>query len=166
MFSGTSLDSVTLPDCVTRVPDYAFYNSTVSEVNLCEGVTTIGEMAFAYCSELQLAVLPSTVSRVMDKAFYGSALEQAVFLGDEPVESGESVFGDTSESFVLSMFADAEWSEESALLSEHVWNAVEDEYLILIDSSVSLQSDDVYSTTNSYAGHDVSDIIITREETS
>ena len=166
MFSGTGLDSVTLPDCVTRVPDYAFYNSTVSEVNLCEGVTTIGEMAFAYCDKLQLAVLPSTVSRVMDKAFYGSALEHAVFLGDEPMESGESVFGDTSEAFVLSMFADAEWSEESALLSEYVWNAVEDEYLILIDSSVSLQSDDAYSTTNSYAGHDVSVIIITREETS
>lgn len=161
-FSGTDLESVTLPDCITSIPAYAFYNSAVETVYLCDGVTSVKERAFAYCKNLRTIVLPSTVTDMEYAAFYGcSALEHAVFLGDEPLEVGADIFSGSSSTFAIDYFASAAWSAESSLLNNYLFNEVSTSYLMLPDSSLALTTDSSFNLFNNYSGDDVEVTLIT-----
>ena len=46
------LTSVTIPESVTSIGDYAFSRSSLTSVTIGESVTSIGGSAFAYCSKL------------------------------------------------------------------------------------------------------------------
>ena len=53
-FMGSSkIGKVTLPKTLVSIGDYAFYNSSVTEINVPSGVTSIGEAAFASCTNLK-----------------------------------------------------------------------------------------------------------------
>lgn len=53
-----------------------FENSnTVKTVTIGEGVTSIGNRLFAWCSELESVELPSTLDKIGDSAFVGSSLK-------------------------------------------------------------------------------------------
>src|SRR6185295_14131249 len=54
-FSGnTGLTSLTLPDSVTGIPEYAFYYCTnLASVTIGKSLTRIDPSAFAYCDSLR-----------------------------------------------------------------------------------------------------------------
>ena len=62
--SQASLQSITLPDSVERIGDYAFYNCTsLTSIRLPESLTHIGKWAFRYCEaidELTLLTAPQS----------------------------------------------------------------------------------------------------------
>ncbi|MCR5503603.1 MAG: leucine-rich repeat protein [Lachnospiraceae bacterium] len=74
-FSNCSLlSSITLPSSVTTLRSYAFaYNGKLTEVNLNEGLLTIGEGAFKSFKAASLTI-PSTVTTLNNYAFSSNSL--------------------------------------------------------------------------------------------
>lgn len=71
VFAQTTLVSVTIPDSVTEIHDYAFagcYN--LKEVKLSNNLTRVGEMVFSECSSLTSIVLPDSLTSIDYGAFW------------------------------------------------------------------------------------------------
>ena len=58
------------PYSQSKSAPWAKYGSTIRKVVLEEGVTKIGDYAFATCSALETAILPETLFQVGKSAFY------------------------------------------------------------------------------------------------
>ena len=124
-FSGksSSLTSVTIPESVVAIGNYAFYNcsnityiripnsvkhigyrafyncSQLAFVDLSEGLTIIGEEAFNNCDALTHITIPSTVTSIGNSAFYSCGALNAIYLeATTPPTLGSSVFSYTSSS--------------------------------------------------------------------
>merc|ERR1711991_441290 len=69
---GSSLTSINLPDGVTSIGEWAFYGcSSLTSLSLPDGVTSIGNWAFQYCSSLTSITLPDGVTSIGEWAFAG-----------------------------------------------------------------------------------------------
>ena len=67
----TNLTSVTIPDSVTSIGNYAFENCTnLTSVTIPDSVTSIGSDAFGYCSKLISVTIPNSVTSIGSDAFY------------------------------------------------------------------------------------------------
>ncbi|MBP5365580.1 MAG: leucine-rich repeat domain-containing protein [Bacteroidales bacterium] len=71
-FSGCSgLTSVTIPNTVTSIDEYAFCECTgLTSVTIPNSVTSIGEGAFRGCSGLASVTIPNSVKSIDEDAFY------------------------------------------------------------------------------------------------
>ncbi len=79
------LRSVVIPDTVTAIGDYAFWEaSEMTDVNLPAGLTTVGHGAFACCNGLTQLTIPASVTSLGGEAFGIRLLEQVRFLGSAP----------------------------------------------------------------------------------
>ena len=80
MFRNTGIVSITLPETVTSIGDYAFENCRELEnINIPEAVTTIGIYAFSGCTKLANLTIPENVTTVGFYAFDGTK-----WLNDHP----------------------------------------------------------------------------------
>ena len=62
LYGSFSLTSITLPEGLTRIADYAFSESCgLTTVTLPEGLTSIGDYAFSLCTGLTSITLPDSV---------------------------------------------------------------------------------------------------------
>ena len=71
-YNGDYVLTITLPDSVTEIGNYAFedyYN--LESINIPEGVTTIGSAAFLNCRSLTSITIPSSVTTFGSAVFYG-----------------------------------------------------------------------------------------------
>lgn len=74
------------------VPEKMFqWSKTLTDVTLGEGCTSIGEMAFGYCSELKNLTLPETLTEIGKSAFWESGIT-AVTLPASVEVMGEKAF--------------------------------------------------------------------------
>ena len=72
MFSGCSaLSSIALPDSVTEIEKYAFFETGLRNIQLPEKLTLIGAYAFCKCKNLKQVQLPSQLKELGDGAFSG-----------------------------------------------------------------------------------------------
>ncbi len=80
-------DTLTLPALLTEVEDEAFMGTAAWRITVPQGVTAIGERAFAGCANLMVADLPANLTFLPASAFSapvnvygeaGSPLENAV----------------------------------------------------------------------------------------
>ena len=70
-FSSTGITSVTIPNGVTHIGDYAFqFCESLTSVIIPNSVTGIGDHAFYGCSELKAIVIPDKVEQIGYGAFY------------------------------------------------------------------------------------------------
>lgn len=70
-FHDSAVTSVTIPDSVTSIPDYAFgYCSQLTNISIPNSVTFIGFSAFNSCTSLKSITLPSSLSTIQSYAFY------------------------------------------------------------------------------------------------
>ena len=71
-FSNYSIESIEIPDSVTSIGEYAFYNcNSLSTIAIPSSVTSIGNSAFEGCSSLPSIVIPNSVTSIGDNAFSG-----------------------------------------------------------------------------------------------
>ena len=69
---SSNFTSVTIPEGVTSIGDYAFKGcSSLTSITIPEGVTSIGECAFYGCSSLTSITIPEGVTSIGECAFYG-----------------------------------------------------------------------------------------------
>ena len=82
---GNELTSVTIPDSITSIGDYAFYNCTgLTSVTIPDSVTSIGEYAFSKCTGLTSITIGNSVTSIGDYAFLRcNALADVYFNGTE-----------------------------------------------------------------------------------
>lgn len=70
-FHNSAVTSVTIPDSVTSIHDYAFgYCSQLTNISIPNSVTFIGFSAFNSCTSLESITLPSSLSTIQSYAFY------------------------------------------------------------------------------------------------
>lgn len=64
-----NLVSITLPDGLISIGEYAFRNSGITSVTIPDGVISIGQSAFVGCSELAEVSVPDSVAEIGNDAF-------------------------------------------------------------------------------------------------
>ncbi|MFT3950773.1 MAG: leucine-rich repeat domain-containing protein [Oscillospiraceae bacterium] len=70
VFAASVLETVTLPETLTSIGDYAFFmSSSLESITLPESLTSIGYAAFGYCISLNKITIPSKVTSIGDTAF-------------------------------------------------------------------------------------------------
>jgi hypothetical protein len=85
-FLCASMTSVTIPNSVTTISDYAFnYCISVTNVTIGNGVSSIGRAAFASCWSLTSVTIGNSVTSIGDYAVFDcSGLTSIYFKGDAP----------------------------------------------------------------------------------
>lgn len=69
--NGELVTSVTIPNGVKSIPDYAFYYcSQLKSITIPDSVTSIGDWAFADCSSITNITLPDSLTSIGASAFY------------------------------------------------------------------------------------------------
>ena len=92
-YNCTSLTSVTFPDSVTSIGEYAFYNCTsLTSVTFPDSVTSIGKYAFCDCSSLTSVTIPDSVTSIVGSAFAGCTSLTNVTIPDSVTSIGDWAF--------------------------------------------------------------------------
>lgn len=65
-----NLRDFTLPTEIKKVPNAMFGATAISQINLHNGITEIGSMAYRQCNNLEDVVIPEGVTTIGDRAFY------------------------------------------------------------------------------------------------
>ena len=93
--SRTLINKLVIEDGVTSIGNYAFnYLSNLSSVTIPDSVTKIGNYAFQYCSILPSISIPSSVTSIGSYAFYNCAGLTGITLPDSVEFLGTYVFYD------------------------------------------------------------------------
>ena len=88
-----SLTSITIPDSVTTIGDEAFFDcSSLTSVTIPDSVTTIGSGAFARCRSLTSVTIPDSVTSIGVSAFYECSSLTSVTIGDSVTTIGYGAF--------------------------------------------------------------------------
>ena len=80
---GNEITELVIPDSVTSIGDYAFYNCTgLTSITIPDSVTSIGNSAFSGCSGLTSITIPDSVTSIGERAFYGCNGLENVYISD------------------------------------------------------------------------------------
>lgn len=89
------MTSVAIPDSVTRIHNYAFYNcSSLSRVVIPDSVKEIGSSVFYKCVSLSGITLPDSVTKIGPSAFKGCTSLTDVTVPDSVTSMGIDAFAD------------------------------------------------------------------------
>ena len=77
----TGLTSVTIPNSVKSIGDYAFGGTSLTSVTIPNSVTSIGRYAFWLCDSLTSVTIGNSVISIGKEAFYGCSSLKNVILG-------------------------------------------------------------------------------------
>jgi len=72
VFKQTQIESIVLPNTITKLQSYAFYEcKSLKSIKLPETLTSIGNYAISYCSVLENLDLPESITYIGEYAFAG-----------------------------------------------------------------------------------------------
>ena len=90
-----SLTSITIPDSVTTIESYAFSScDSLTSITIPDSVTTIGQYAFYYCDSLTSVTIPDSVTTIEDDAFYDCNSLTSVTIPNSVTTIGDDAFYD------------------------------------------------------------------------
>ena len=92
---STSLTSVSLPNSLRTIGNFAFANTIFEEANL-SGVTSIGQGAFSRNKSLKKAILSNDLETLGAEAFYDCTSLETVALGKNITSIGDNTFNHCS----------------------------------------------------------------------
>ncbi len=85
--------NLSIPDGVTSIGNYAFYNcSSLTSINIPASVTSIGSYAFYYCSSLTSINIPEGVTSIGSAAFYNCSSLTSINIPEGVTSIGDSTF--------------------------------------------------------------------------
>ena len=90
---GKSGNSYTIPDGVTSIGDYTFYDSGLTSVTIPDSVTTIGDSAFSNSPSLTTITIPDSVTSIEGSAFWYCTNLTSVTIGNSVNSIGSMAFG-------------------------------------------------------------------------
>ena len=107
---------------------WAFCQSEIKKVVLSEGVTSVGNNAFAGCTQLTEVTLPKSITAIGEAAFQNSGLKEITFQGDAP-EVSESAFQGVSAT-VLYPQENETWTDDKKqdFGGDLTWDEPEDDH--------------------------------------
>jgi hypothetical protein len=73
-FEKKDIDSVVIPDTVTAIEQYAFFECKLHTVSIGKNITTIGMSAFEHLLNLTNVILPDSVTDIGERVFARSGL--------------------------------------------------------------------------------------------
>ncbi len=94
-YNCTGLTSITIGNSVTSIGDDAFYNCTgLTSITIPNSVTSIGRYAFYNCTGLTSITIPNSVTSIGRYAFDGCTGLTSVTIGNSVTSIGEAAFRD------------------------------------------------------------------------
>lgn len=94
IFSGREFTEVTLPACLERIDEFAFYGcKNLTTINLSDSIRYIGDNAFYGCSSLKNIHWPLRLTTIGSRAFIQTALE-TISLPEGVTSVGDGAFSD------------------------------------------------------------------------
>ena len=94
-FQNTKINSkdICIPNTVTSIGSYAFYNTAISgNLAIPNSVTEIGEGAFENCMNLNSLFLPSNLKRIENRTFNACGFSGGLTIPNSVTEIGEKAF--------------------------------------------------------------------------
>lgn len=117
------LNYVSLPQGLTHVGECAFAGSSILYLELPNSVVEIGERAFSHCSRLQSLVLGNGVKKIPEYAFYGCVSLKWLAIGSGVTEIDSAAFTECKSLKNIYINTDSfvsnEWSPNTATI---FWN--------------------------------------------
>ena len=91
----SGLTSITIPDGVTSIGNYAFSGCTgLTSIAIPDGVTSIGDLAFSGCTGLTSVTIPDGVTSIGERTFYNCTGLTSVTIPDGVTSIGDYAFCD------------------------------------------------------------------------
>ena len=91
-YGYTGLISITIPDGVTSIGDWSFFNCGLASVSLPESVTSIGANSFSHCNKLTSINIPKGVTSIEDNTFSNCSILTSISLPESLMSIGTSAF--------------------------------------------------------------------------
>ena len=96
-YDCTSLTSITIPDSVTTIEEWALgHCDSLTSITIPDSVTTIGEGVFAFCDSLTSITIPDNVTTIGECAFYYCYSLTSVTIPDSVTTIGVAAFDSCS----------------------------------------------------------------------
>ena len=93
-FNCDSLERVFIPDSVTQIGDCAFYEcSNLTEIPIPKTIKSIGNGVFENCEKLTSIIIPDTVTSIEERAFYCCSEMTSIFIPASVSSIGNNAFG-------------------------------------------------------------------------
>ena len=94
---GTFIKTVIIEDGVTSIGQYAFYYCTsLTSITIPNGVTSIGSNAFYWCSSLTSVTIPNSVTSIGERAFCYCSSLTSITIPNSVTSIGSSAFSGCS----------------------------------------------------------------------
>ena len=142
----SNLTSITLPEGLTSIGDYAFYDCTgLTRITLPEGLTSIGRYAFSGCDVLTSITIPEGLTSIGDRAFENCDGLTSITLPSSLTSIGDYAFNRCSK--LTEVIIDSEYVYTSAT-STLMWGGLlENATTVKVLTSLVEEGENSYITT-------------------
>ena len=151
----TCSGNVTIPDSVTSIVSYTFYDCTsLTSITIPDSVTSIGESAFSNCKNLTSVTIPDSITSIGRYAFFGTSwLENKQKEDPLVIVSGILIDGETCSGNVTI-------TDSVTSIGEYAFSYCENLTSIIIPNSVTSIGESAFSSCTNLTSITIPDSVI------